>query len=679
MGEAKSKQMDCPAVGRRIKPQECGENRISSYDCPADCPNNPWSPNNYDRAIEIQDRCTEKLIARLRAEQVRTLGYTRFPKFEKENWAISSLQWFSDKFYRETDASGKTFWQRWKDDRCAELNNDQRIHIAAESAMRVAVLEIHQICDDTTVRAVDLLDPDRAPFPVLDRSLCKTACRFSTLFCVIFDLPHYCRIHSVGYPLPNVPGLTARDVFMEIATHLGAPPSLQERSNWLLRNLCRMGDSFKAVSSARHEAMLNGIEMAYTRTVYDIKCPLDKFHQILEKAKDIDEGDLSDEDRDTGFVQAWDALGGESQHIKGESLLGRILLHKEAYLQIEASSSERSNQLKQRIKELFGKDIRFSSERTDDLAAQHRKKRKYNYDPALVPERLMQNITQVETVVSRIKLEPEVSSRTQLDEQIEQEFMKTFLDKSIPLLDGLTPRQAAKDPALRPRLVEIIKSRVRDQDESNLRNGRNTDINWMLEELGLDEINFPPPPPRQKTIEEDFDDENFDDEEEFDAAEFLMLDDEQIAQGISDLEAKYPDGELVKLFKHLYPQFVEDLAGVCGPKNTDALGVAMQLAAHVALIQFIPKEPVEEKFFIEDFDSVHDWLIDLLKQGINPTDELQQPYLLTYVFEELEKQIRFGRADPLYPKLYVFLTAFTEVVNNNYVEHLLKVFNNACR
>ncbi len=484
MGEAKNKQMDCPAVGRRIKPQQCGENRMSNYACPADCPNNPWTPENYDRALEIQDRCTEKLIARLRAEQARALGYTHFPHFDGEDRALASLQWFTDKFYRDTDASGKTLWQRWKDDRCAELNNDQRVHIAAESTMRVAVLEILEICNDTTVRAVDLLDPDRAPFPVLDRSLSETACRFTTLFCVIFDLPHYCRIHSVGYPVPHVPGLNAREVVMEIATHLGAPLSTPERNNWLVRNLCRMDDSLKAVGLARHEAMLNDMDMAYTRTVYDIECPPDTFFRILEEAKDIDAGDLSDDDEDAGFVLAWDGLGGESRLTNGEALLGRILLHADTYLQLEASSSERSDQLKQRIEELFGEHIRFSRERTDNLAAQHRVQRKYSYDPALVPERLLQNTTKVETAVTRIKLGPEGSSRAQIDEQMEQQFMQTFLDKSIPLLDGLTPRQAAKDSALRPRLVEIMKSYVRSQDERNLRNGRNTDINWMLVELG---------------------------------------------------------------------------------------------------------------------------------------------------------------------------------------------------
>ncbi|MBN2704101.1 MAG: hypothetical protein JXR23_07815 [Pontiellaceae bacterium] len=676
MGEAKSKQMDCPAVGRRIKPQECGENRISNYDCPTDCPNNPWTPNNYDRAIEIQERSIEKMISRLRAEQVRTLGYVSSMPEADSNRGFDFWQWFFDQFFLIADASGKTFWQRWKDDRCTGLNNDQCVYIEAESTMRVTVLEIHEICDEIAVWAVDLLDPNPTPFLVLDRTLAKTACRFTSLLCAVYDLPHYSLIDSDGYTVPNISGWTPGEVFMEIATHLGAPLPLPERHDWIVHNLCRVVDSLQAVAKARHEAMRRTMDMAYTRTAYEIKCSIDTFHRILEKARDIDACDLSDEERDAGFVQAWDALSGKSHHIKGEALLGRVLLHGDAYLQIEASSSERSDQLKQRIDKLFGKQIRFSRERTDDLAAQHSKKRKNNYDPALVPERLMQNVTEVETVVSRIKLDQEGLSRAELDEQIEQKFMKTFLDNSIPLLHGLTPRQAAKDPALRPCLVEIMKSYVHNQDENNLRNGRNTDINWMLEELGLDEINFPPPPPARQAVEEDFEENDFDNENDFDAAELLMLDDEQIAQGISDLDAKYPDGKLVELLNHLYPLVGEDLAELCGPKNIEALSVAMQLAAHVALIQFVPDKPADRNFFQEDIDSAHNWIIDLLKEGIDPTNELRQPYLSVYVFHELENQMRFGQADPLFPKLYVYLTALTEVVDKNYTERLFKVFNN---
>ncbi|MBA3651276.1 MAG: hypothetical protein H0W66_07315, partial [Chthoniobacterales bacterium] len=43
----------CPAIAQQISSAECGQNRTSRYDCPAECPFNPWSPANYERALEI--------------------------------------------------------------------------------------------------------------------------------------------------------------------------------------------------------------------------------------------------------------------------------------------------------------------------------------------------------------------------------------------------------------------------------------------------------------------------------------------------------------------------------------------------------------------------------------------------------------------------------------------------
>jgi hypothetical protein len=67
------------------------------------------------------------------------------------------------------------------------------------------------------------------------------------------------------------------------------------------------------------------------------------------------------------------------------------------------------------------------------------------------------------------------------------------LDEQIPALSNRTPREAARDPALRPKLVQLMKQRVRCHDERNLKTGRTDDINWLLRELNLEEIIFDPP------------------------------------------------------------------------------------------------------------------------------------------------------------------------------------------
>jgi hypothetical protein len=90
-------------------------------------------------------------------------------------------------------------------------------------------------------------------------------------------------------------------------------------------------------------------------------------------------------------------------------------------------------------------------------------------------------------------LPPGVSPRDAESELI-RAAARAFLDEPVPALDNLTPRQAAQDPARRPKLVQMMKQRVRSHDEHNLQTGRTDDINWMLQELKLDELIFDAPP-----------------------------------------------------------------------------------------------------------------------------------------------------------------------------------------
>jgi hypothetical protein len=97
-----------------------------------------------------------------------------------------------------------------------------------------------------------------------------------------------------------------------------------------------------------------------------------------------------------------------------------------------------------------------------------------------------------------------------------------WLATPVPAFKGRTPREAALDPNLRPELIRLMKERIRDCDTRNLETGSNDDISWMLRDLGLNEILFDPPPPRDrvKLISTSPEDEG---EEYYDEPEFLTL------------------------------------------------------------------------------------------------------------------------------------------------------------
>ncbi len=82
---------------------------------------------------------------------------------------------------------------------------------------------------------------------------------------------------------------------------------------------------------------------------------------------------------------------------------------------------------------------------------------------------------------------PEVAAEV-LREHLDRHY-RACLDQQIPVLDGKTPRQAAKNKSGRERLVEWLKliengeaRRARDQDQEPY------DFEWMWQELGLSEL-----------------------------------------------------------------------------------------------------------------------------------------------------------------------------------------------
>jgi hypothetical protein len=72
---------------------------------------------------------------------------------------------------------------------------------------------------------------------------------------------------------------------------------------------------------------------------------------------------------------------------------------------------------------------------------------------------------------------------------------RAWVDEKIPALDGHTPREAAKDAALRPKLISLVEG-LEGTYQRALQSGAPAyDPSWMWDELGLDARRRPPHPP----------------------------------------------------------------------------------------------------------------------------------------------------------------------------------------
>jgi hypothetical protein len=638
MGQAKKNRAVCPVTKNQIQPAECGTNRISSYACPECCPQNPWSAENYDRQLEIYDRMNERCCSRLKEEASRAGQLLTLPSAEPGS-EIPLMLFFFNRFFRERDEQGKTFFERWKAEHFIGLNNDQAVLFEAQASFFPAVLEVQQIADDRRVTAIDRLNPERGPMLLVDRSLAARACRFSTFLAFPYKTPCFYRMQSVAIPLPELPGMEAEDIVLEIVRHFNGPVKNRENlSDWIVENFQLIADSLKAVKTARQAAMFRTMDAAYTKSVYKLNGTPAAFIKIMENHPDIHTEAPSGEEADEGFIRRWVWTIEGSTFGVGRTVLCTIMLHEENYVRLETSAAKRREQAKPLFEQLLGKKISFTGERTDDLALQTMYGRKLFYDQTLVPAKLLENTTEIDTSQTCLPKELTGLSRRELMRRTREAFLHDFIDSPLPALDGKTPRQASADKSLRPALLRLMKKHVHSNDKSDMEQGVQTDINSLLKELKLDEIIFLPPPLRTAPYDDsrEFEDENEDWDEDG-----IALTPDEIESGVASLKTLNQEqlaDDFMSAFPEAYAFFQEGLFDQKPGVQKRFQPQILTLAAQTAFLFFPPGLPgpfITVEYLFGSLGLVMD--AALADQEEPPEIFAKQPHVMYFVINGLKE------------------------------------------
>ncbi len=491
-----SKQRFCPAVQREISSGECGEKRVSHYACPAECGFNPLAPANYDAFKEIERGLIRKnwewyaASAPNRTEVQNKLDrLMELPETEFHAFQVTEL-------FLKRDASGRTCAERWEAAGFPGLKNDERVIQRAAMQMRLGLFEVHRVFDDVRTEGVDLLAPQPRPALLLDHGLAAQACRFTTLLGCFFSLPHYERCSGFLLHVTAMGGFAPLAVVTEIVRHLGGPEQTSEWFPWFAGNFPRFTKALDAVAAARHAQMIAGLDAQFGKAVYEMRAPFAECRDALDAGPQVLPDELEETERAEGFAEAraWREEPGENLvFAQGVPMLGRVLLG-QTHWRLEAVGAARLAKLRERFERTLGTRARFAGERRDDALPSGAAATQY--DRSLVPPRLLENPPQIALGTHRIDrgASPKVGGIRPAD--IFADMDRQWLEMSVPGLAGKTPRAAATDPQLRPRLLDLLKERVRSSDERALETGVVTDANWLLRELGAHELIFAPPPHR---------------------------------------------------------------------------------------------------------------------------------------------------------------------------------------
>jgi len=485
---------ECPAVDRTISSGECGAKRNAEYRCPSDCPYNPFALVNYDQLLEIEERVDHKSTVKLREDPVESRLIARaFRTADGEEKMISLHAFVSWRLFFAMDEGGDPFGHRWQAEGFSELKNDEKAVMTQKLGVRIALIEVQRILDHERIEAVDLLAEDGERFLILDRSFASSIPRFFTALVWLYDLPFYSRVHGASVAFPDIRGFSPLEVLREAVGHLDGPTDKAALRRWLAENLVRVNELLNDVMNARRQAALTNLDSDFYKLTYDLEKPADQCLSVLDGELAVEWDKLSETEEEEGWTDARVWLNDEEIEsvglVTGRRVIGRVLLGRDRF-RIEGYGGKRIRRFREMFEMRVGAMVRFRFETRDDVNSQLGGDDDEHFDDGSseIPASLLANLEKLEMSNSRVPLidsgvtEAEIANTLQ---KVQDEF---FLESANSVLDGKTPREAVHDLLLRPKLVQLMKSRIRSSEKRNPVSQGISDLDWMLKELGLSEL-----------------------------------------------------------------------------------------------------------------------------------------------------------------------------------------------
>ncbi|MBT5706451.1 MAG: hypothetical protein HOI66_09030 [Verrucomicrobia bacterium] len=485
---------ECPAVDRTISSGECGAKRNAEYRCPSDCPYNPFALANYDQLLEIEERVDHKTTLKLQQDIVESRLIARaFRKADGEEKRVSLHAFVSWRLFFALNGDGDTFAHRWQAEGFSELKNDEKAVMTQKLGVRIALIEVQRVLDHERIEVVDLLAEGGERFLILDRSFASSVPRFFTALVWLYDLPVYSRVHGASVAFPDIRGFSPVEVLKEAVGHLDGPTEKAALRRWLAENLVLVNELLNVVLNARRQAALAHLDSDFYKVTYDLKEPASQCLSVLDGELAVEWDRLSKTEEEEGWTdgRVWldDGDLEPEELVAGQRVIGRVLLGEQS-CRIEGIGGERIRRFRGMFENLLGAMVRFRSEILDDVESRLNGDGDERLDDVSseIPASLMVNLDKFEMSNSRFPLVDDAVSEREIVNALQKRQDELFLDRANSVLDGKSPREAVHDLLLRPKLVQVMKSRIRSSEKSNPGSQGVSDSDSMLKELGLSEL-----------------------------------------------------------------------------------------------------------------------------------------------------------------------------------------------
>lgn len=491
----------CPALQGPICPACCGTGRVDPIPCPPECPYNPFGPGNYDQFLRVdetwQHKASDYVMARF--------GEIEFFKWVKRFSGVSaqSREWdmilaFHHLLFVHQEGAAV---REWEERGAYELNHDERLLMRYRKGQVVTVMEVQKVLDDTAMRCVDLLDPERGPFMIFDRHTASIAFPYSRFLCGLAHFPHYSRMVCGGLSMDH--DLT--EPFLA-AVHKNAASGGDPKAAriWISGHFDESMKLLMELGVERHERMIRSLDIHHCRGYYRLAAPRERVREAIQAKPEF----LFDPDRKspetpagaesfiwlrTGEAAAYQTVQGAGvitdASFNGVPTLGNLFLTRDELI-VEAFSRGKFEFAKGLLDRYFREVVAFERETDEDFSTRLRGGSKVFDDaqPTADEDGKTEEFYDDDEEEGLPAENRSVDMPYRLLEAFHAERYRKFIDEPIPMLSGKTPREASLDPAMRPRLVELMKLHINGMARDSREKGFTFDWVPTLSELGLNEL-----------------------------------------------------------------------------------------------------------------------------------------------------------------------------------------------
>ena len=382
-----------------------------------------------------------------------------------EHFSAVSEQVLDDWFVFDRQlATNETVVERFLAAEGPRLTRGERAHLEALKASTMRLYRVEELSPGESLTLVDLIEGGQVT--VQEKLGSRSLHRFDALVARVVvpgasGKPELEGLLTIAQPwLEGLRAAVKQDRADDIAQHPGA--SLDPFYRSMPPHFHEVWARSILTPAVPRLANTDGEEMVVTRIHFS----------VLNRGALVDALEHSKLERGKGETWSW-----YGPNVKGEPVsLGLLRLRGDS-LELEVNSVARGTRGRALIEQLGGDSIRHQATTHEDMQQ-------------LVRESLKSDKA---SESSETGLSPELQEALVLDHL--SKHYRDWLDIPVPMIDDLTPREAAKRPAMRQRTIELLQGLDGMYQRALEENAPAFDPSWLWDELELcDEPTQHPPP-----------------------------------------------------------------------------------------------------------------------------------------------------------------------------------------